>query len=196
MPTVYLKYIIENYDNLPNKIAFIHGHENSVHQKYPKGILQAIEDAKINDFDFISLNNLIHLKKDANTTPIVPIHTKSQIFEEQPGIYNELRRIWPNTFASIFGPNIPEYFRIEVGAQFIVSRKAIYKHDKSVYEKLYNFVIEPNENEYIRAIIMEFIWHMLFTYSNNDMCNNRDDKDLYYSCNDESYRKSRFNYIE
>ena len=55
----YLKYIIENYDNLPERIAFIHGHEESYHQKYPKHILEAIDDART-DLDFVSISNWIH----------------------------------------------------------------------------------------------------------------------------------------
>jgi hypothetical protein len=31
----FLKYIVENYDRLPERIAFIHGHEETWHQRYP-----------------------------------------------------------------------------------------------------------------------------------------------------------------
>jgi len=36
----YLKYIVENYENLPDHVAFIHGHETSVHQNHDRPLLE------------------------------------------------------------------------------------------------------------------------------------------------------------
>lgn len=32
----YFKYIIENYENLPDNVAFLHGHETAYHQRHPR----------------------------------------------------------------------------------------------------------------------------------------------------------------
>ena len=40
--SVYLKFIIENYDNLPDFTAFIHGHETSVHQLFSRPLLEGL----------------------------------------------------------------------------------------------------------------------------------------------------------
>jgi hypothetical protein len=187
----YLKYIIENYDKLPPKMAFIHGHEDAYHQKYPKGLLKAIGDARSNEFDYISLNNFINMKKDEGGAPGLPRHEHMK-FEDHPKVYEEMRKTWPSVFAPIFGSKIPEYFRFNGQAQFIVSKKAIHRHGKDVYQKFYDFMMDPTGDDWARGVIMEFIWHMLFTDSGHDICNDPNDPILYQNCTDEAYRSSRF----
>jgi len=187
----YLKYIIENYDNLPPKVAFIHGHEDAYHQKYPKGLLKAIEDARSNDFDYISLNNFINLKKDTGPDPKLPRHEDMK-FEEQPKVYEEMRKTWSTVFEPILGVKIPEYFRFNGQAQFIVSKKAIHRRGKDVYQKFYDFMMDPTGDDWARGVIMEFVWHMLFTDSGHDICNDPSDPILHQNCTDEAYRSSRF----
>jgi hypothetical protein len=190
----YLKYIIENYDNLPNKIAFIHGHEDADHQRYPRGILQAIEDARSDEFDFISLNNWIHLKKDTGSQPQLPNHPTSHEFGDHPKIYEEMRNNWDTVFRPFLGIDIPQYFRFQSCAQFIVTRRAIHRHPNSVYQKLYDFIMEPGSDDWARGVVLEFTWHMIFTEQGHDICNDPSDISMYESCNDEAYRKSRFNF--
>jgi hypothetical protein len=189
----YLKYIIENYDNLPPKMAFIHGHEDAYHQKYPKGLLEAIEDAKSKEFDYISLNNFINLKKDAGPNPHLPTH-KNMEFEDHPKVYEEMRKTWSTVFEPILGVKIPEYFRFNGQAQFIVSKKAVHRHSKDVYQRFYDFMMDPDGDDWARGVIMEFVWHMLFTGSSHDICNDPSDPILYQNCTDEAYRSSRFNF--
>jgi Protein of unknown function (DUF3431) len=189
----FLKYIVENYDNLPPKMAFIHGHEHSEHQKYPKGLLEAIEDAKSDEFDYISLNNLIQIKKDSGTSPELPRHQHMKL-EDHPKVYEEMRKTWSSVFEPILGVKIPEYFRFKGQAQFIVSKKAIHRHGKDVYRKFYDFMMDPNGDDWARGVIMEFVWHMIFTDSGHDICNDPSDPILYQNCTDEAYRSSRFNF--
>jgi Protein of unknown function (DUF3431) len=189
----YLKYIIENYDNLPERIAFIHGHEDADHQKYPRGMLQAIKDAK-KDLDFVSLNNWIHLKKDAGPAPQLPVHPNSHEFGDHPKVYEEMRRNWDTVFRPILGIDIPNYFRFPSSAQFVVSKKAILRQPKDVYQKLYDFMMEPGSDDWARGVVMEFIWHMLFTGQGHDICNDPSDGPMYQTCSDEAYRNSRFNF--
>jgi hypothetical protein len=188
----YLKYIIENYDNLPDKMAFIHGHEHAVHQKYPGGLLQAIKEAKTNEFEFISLNNWIHMKKEAGPDPKIPVHQNAQEFGEHPKVYEEMRNNWETVFKPILGIEIPDYFRFPSSAQFIVSKHAIMRRPKEVYQKLFDFMMEPGADDWARGVAMEFTWHMLFTDQGHDICNDPSDKPLYENCNDEAYKKSRF----
>ena len=54
--SAYIRFIVTYYEMLPKHIAFIHGHENAWHQKYPGPLLKAIQNAKYHEFPFISLN--------------------------------------------------------------------------------------------------------------------------------------------
>lgn len=178
-PSSYLKYIVEHYDNLPERVAFIHGHEDAHHQRYPKHILQAIEDARP-DLDFVSLNNLINLKMRV-------CETKNYLGTEcgnWTAAFDNMKERWETLFKPILGFDMPEYFRFDMGAQFIVSRKAIHRHPKETYQKLLDYMLEPDD--YLHGVVLEFLWQSLFTDVKNDICNRIKD------CSDEGYRKFHY----
>lgn len=189
----YLKYIVSNYHSLPKYIAFLHGHEEAGHQHHPYGILKAIDEAKKEDFSFISLNNQIDLKKESGEAPVLPRHHQSQEFGDHPVVWKEMRKHWSSIFEPIFNEPLPNYFRFDCGAQFIVSSEAVHRHPKEVYEKLLNWLTEPECDDWARSVAMEFMWHSLFTGAPFDICNDPSDPHLYSQCSDEIYRKSRFN---
>jgi len=187
----YLKYIVENYDSLPKYVAFIHGHEDAEHQKYPGGILKAIRDAKKENFDYISLNNFIHLKSEDGNSRELPRHQNSHNFGEHKLVWAEMRNNWASVFEPILKQPLPEYFRFDCSAQFIVSRDAIRRNSKEAYQKLLDFMVAPDGNDWARGVALEFTWHSIMTGKSFDICNEEND-DLYHSCTDEAYRRSRF----
>jgi len=115
--TSYLFYIIKYYNELPDKIAFIHGHENSYHQKVP--IFESIEKNKLSDF--ADLNQYVH--------------SRTIILKES--IYFHL---W-NYF---FEEPVPLYLDFKYGAQFLVSKEKIKTRTKDFYENLYDKLINCN----------------------------------------------------
>lgn len=52
----YIRYIIDNWDNLPDYVAFIHGHETSHHQKHREHMLNLIDRAQRSSF--VTLNGM------------------------------------------------------------------------------------------------------------------------------------------
>ena len=54
--SAYLKFIIERYDDLPDHVAFIHGHETSHHHRHALPVLELIRRANVAKHDYISLN--------------------------------------------------------------------------------------------------------------------------------------------
>jgi hypothetical protein len=176
----YLKYIVENYDRLPDRIAFIHGHEETVHQKYPKHILKAIDDAK--DLDYVSLNNWIHMKKRVCETDT---HLGTEC-GSWTAAFDDMKEHWESLFKPIVKYEMPEYFRFDASAQFVVTRKAIQRHPKEVYQKLLDYMIEDGQNDFVRGVVMEFMWQSIFSDTRNDVC------DTMNECSNEEYRKTRF----
>ena len=72
---------------------------------------------------------------------------------------------------------VPEYFKFNCGAQFIVSRNAIKNNPKSLYEEMFQFV--TGHDDYTKSIALEFAWDSLFG-------------DVQDYADDEEYRKLRF----
>ena len=177
----YLKYIVEHYDNLPERIAFIHGHEETYHQKYPKHILETIDDAR-KDLDFVSLNNWLHMKKRV---------CESETFMGTPcgdwtAAFDDMKEHWETLFKPIVKYDMPDYFRFDASAQFIVSRKAILRHPKKAYQNLLDYMIDPNGNDFVRGVVMEFLWQSILSDVKNDVCSNMKE------CSYEEYKKSHF----
>jgi hypothetical protein len=187
----YLTYIINNYDNLPEYMAFLHGHEEAYHQKNPLGILKAIEMAKIDEYDYISLNNEIQaiilepgLTFDRNNP--------SFVFKEQDMQHYLMRRVWKDLYEPYLGYPFPEKIRCERSAQFIVSKKAVLNRPKKMYEDLLHF-LSYGEKEFgiLASFVLEFSWHMIFG-EKPDMCDTDPNDPLYNSCTNETYHETRF----
>ena len=187
--SAFLKYIINNYDNLPNKIAFIHGHETAYHQRYPYGILKAIENANIDKYGYISLNNelqsiiLQNNKFDRN-------HPKV-IFGTDDVHHLEMKNRWSELYEKELNYEFPKALRYQRSAQFIVTKEKIRSHSKKFYQDLYNYVIDLKNDDYTTSVVLEFSWHMIFGET-PDMCNTLKNDELYNSCNDDTYFKTRF----
>ena len=120
----YLKYIINNYDNLPNYIAFIHGHEDSYHQNGGKPLLEMIKTANVKKYEYIPLNNRWRLI------------TRSTMIKEH------------ENFIKDFNLDIPQVFVTNAHAQFIVSKNRILRNPKEYYTKIYNYMMEKTQKEY------------------------------------------------
>ena len=142
----YLKYIVENYDNLPDHIAFLHGHETAWHQFHDRGLLEVIEGANIEKHGFISLNNFMRWYPfaDEGNQDIMEIVTYWDEFN----------------FPASLKP--PHYFmlRVPIGAQFIVAKERILRHPKALWQECLDKVLEDGSKKV--ALFFENIWHVLF----------------------------------
>lgn len=153
----YLKFIITYYDNLPEYIAFIHGHETAWHQSVD--IFKAIDGALYKKYNYISLNG-IFFKRKSNTE-----------------FHELIQKIYKEYFESILGVYYPKNsVQHDACAQFIVSRNIIKKYSKDVYIKWLNLILDIKldringgefyelicDSSFLWGLIYEFIWHIIF----------------------------------
>lgn len=147
--TAYLKFIVQNYDNLPNNVAFIHGHNDAWHQNMKGSLINVISNcAKYKQYGFISVNN--NFIDDRNVT--------------DNAIMQRLHRDWDVTFRPYLKRDPPEYVYHDCCAQFVVSRERILRHPKDAYETWYNYIMnDPNDvSGYDLSVMFEYIWHIIF----------------------------------
>jgi hypothetical protein len=135
--TAFLKYIIERYYTLPDRVAFIHGHESSWHQKGDRPLLHLIRDANVSKYSFIPLNN----------------YWVSKLLPPEVTLFAERWKIYMKE-------DLPRGFQCHVCAQFIVSREAIQHTPKERYIELFDKVMNGEDKR--DAVILEHIWHFLF----------------------------------
>jgi hypothetical protein len=167
---MYLKYIINNYNDLPDKTLFLHGHSSSPHQDFDSRFI--IENVKWDCDYFFSVNKRNWYQE---------VSSKHQISK---GSFD----IWLKTYWYLFEEYLP--FPINglffySGAQFVVDKSLILQYPISFYEKLYQWVITetinipPGTSDEISSRIFEYVWHYIFTKNpieneriNNEIFNN------------------------
>jgi hypothetical protein len=132
--SAYLHYIIERYDSLPERVAFIHGHETAWHQNSDRPFLDMIRDAQVDKFGYVPLNNNWRC-----------VSTKTQ--------FKDFEKKW----AEMFNMKLPDHFIVDSCAQFVVRRERILRNTKEQYIELLSHIeCDPH------AIILEHAWHYIF----------------------------------
>ena len=169
----YLKYIVEYYDELPEQVAFIHGHESAWHRTATSPSIIALAETvaanaiSIGGASYVSLNN--HYLR-----PSVAAEDKSAF---APNGY--IVDIWPLLFAeymprgSKFAATFacPRAIHLDCCAQFVTTRDAIRAIPKEAYVRwLHLFANQaagprlmqhhPYSDNLARTF--EFLWHVLF----------------------------------
>jgi hypothetical protein len=144
--SAYLKYIVENYDSLPDAVAFIHGHETSPHQRHTRPLLELIESANVTKYGFIPINNYQCAGSFTDWEGV-----RFETFFRQLCI--PLKEPVPYTNS----PWIHEY-----GAQFVVSRDRILKNPKMLYEGWLHIMMTQPDFSSEFAYILERSWHVIF----------------------------------
>jgi hypothetical protein len=143
----YLKFIYENYDNLPQHIAFIHGHETAWHQR--RNIIEEIRGEVWKSKGYYGLNNYLYDDHNMGHHLMPYVHA-----------------MWPIYFEPYLAIPAPEYVCHDCCAQFIVSRERILTISREAYKSWYDLSINE-ENEFGMktkdiAIVFEWIWHVIF----------------------------------
>lgn len=140
--SIFLEYIIKNYDNLAEYTFFVHGHRNSWHHAEPM-------DEKINrttcTLPYFNLNDIppFLIKTCGNTT-------------------NQIVRMYP-PIQHLLGPLDMERLTFRMGAQFYIRRDAIRSRSLETYKALYNFIMNNTGQSFEDGLLFERIWHFIFT---------------------------------
>jgi hypothetical protein len=139
----YLWYIVNNYEKLPERISFIHGHEFSRHQKVP--IFEAMR--LYENIPFVDLN------RSTNFYCIV-LNDSSYPY----------KKLWLTLLGPFLGP-CPNVINFRGMAQFSVSRDLVLSRPKEFWVHLYDktrSVCVDDKQSFIVACFYEAVWHFIF----------------------------------
>jgi len=148
--SVYLKYIIDFYDNLSEYTFFIHDeefswhHSGSIVDKYNEAVASKRKYYNINDKNFWNVHNHI------------PAHTHKLLLEwyaEYIEEYIPISKV-PNNKDFTFG--------FHGSAQFLVHRHLITSLPKEFYEKLYNWILTTDLPNWTNGRFLEWTWHVFW----------------------------------
>ncbi len=135
----YLNYIIDNYDNLPDKILFCHHHENDWTQD--RSLPEIINNLNWNCADYFSVGAY------CNTWQALPGNQE-----------------WLRNYAFLL-PNgkLPDSLVYIAGTQFVVSKELILKHKKEYYQFLLAWLYYTDMPDNQSGRLFEYTWHYILT---------------------------------
>lgn len=130
----YLRYIIDNYDSLPEYVAFVHGHERAWHHKFKGSLLDRIKKA-----EYLPLNGYW---TDTDTQHPEKIAKHWHVIEP-----------W-------VGPKPETNGYLDGSAQFVASRRRIQRHPKEAYQYWYDAITTSDEH-FNMGVMFEYAWHYI-----------------------------------
>jgi len=137
--TSYIRFIIDNWDTLPEYTAFIHGHETSYHQKMT--VFDAIK--KLGSRSYYNFNSICYKDWERG----------------MPG-FDLLMHWWDDHFKDVLGKK-PEKIIAPCCAQFIVSRENIRRVPLEKWRQFWEISMNPRYDSYFSGAAFECIWGML-----------------------------------
>ncbi|PGG95887.1 hypothetical protein AJ79_09824 [Helicocarpus griseus UAMH5409] len=159
---VYLTYLIDHYDNLPDIMIFMHSHRVSWHNEEP---LAWDAVGSINRLSSERVTREGYMNMRCNWGPGCPDWMHPGKMEEDAGKQEEtmLAKSWSQLFPRV---EIPEVLAQPCCAQFAISRERALALPKSRYIFYRDWLLRTELSDYISGRVWEYLWHVVFTGQN------------------------------
>jgi len=145
--SVYLKYIVDHYHNLPDYTFFMHDEEYAWH--HSGSIIDKYNEAVSSNELYYNINDGCIWK---DNLPTREFYIKILIwYSEYIEKYIPISKV-PNNIDFLSG--------YRGSAQFLVHRDLILNFPIEFYEKIYNWVISTDNNS--RGYFLEYTWHIFW----------------------------------
>ncbi|KAJ3161515.1 hypothetical protein HDU88_007320 [Geranomyces variabilis] len=149
--STFLKFILDNYDCLPDKTAFVHGHRTSWHNTKPM-------DEILNEMDWDRAEFYKLPAAHRGKTDVAKYPPDRSIDESVP---IELHIFWNRWFKEKYGP-VPERVEAQCCAQFVASRQRIRLNSWDWYKEIYDWLVSEEIHSYWSGRALEYSWHIMF----------------------------------
>lgn len=146
----YFNFIIDFYENLPDYVAFCHGHETAWHQH--DLILNVIDRYNFKD-EYFTLNNPYYRNCLYENCP------QEVNFPEEKRAWNQIKSLKDQLMIEM-----PNKIEITMGAQFVVTKEAILRNSKSFYINFRDW-LDTQEvlEDHTAGMMVEQLWYLIFT---------------------------------
>jgi hypothetical protein len=148
--SVYLKYIIDYYDDLPDFTFFIHDEEYAWH--HSGSIIDKYDEAMKSNLMYYNIND----RAGWNRTDLIPPETYVELlkfYDKYIEAYIPISKV-PNNEDFIFG---------YIGsAQFLIHKKLIQNLPREFYSNLYDWIITTDLPNELSGRFLEWTWHVFW----------------------------------
>lgn len=158
---VYLTYILDNYDNLPSVIAFVHSHEKG----FPKAWHTDAEDySNVNsletlNIDFVRRNGYANLRCIAIPGCPDEIQPFREPFDEGRTAEHAFAEVWKYLFEN---DNVPNTVATPCCAQFAVSKEQVLERPRKFYVRAHQWLQSTPLDDDTSGRVYEYMWHIIF----------------------------------
>ncbi|KKK13348.1 hypothetical protein P175DRAFT_08487 [Aspergillus ochraceoroseus IBT 24754] len=159
---IYLSYIIEHYDQLPDIMAFMHAHQFAWHNDDLFGgnaaeMLQRLNPERVIREGYMNLR--------CGWAPGCPDWLHPGTLEPDASKQEEvlLARSWGEIFPD---DPIPDVLAQPCCAQFAVSRDRVLAIPRARFVFYRDWILRTELSDYISGRIWEYLWHVVFTGQN------------------------------
>lgn len=158
---VYLTFLIDHYDNLPDITVFIHSLQYQWHNDDPNydgaTVLSRLQLPYVEAEGYVNLRCVWVLGCPEEMHPNVPITNKTlpaeRVFKDS---YIELFR---GKDESVNDVVVPDAVGVSCCAQFAVSRYRVLARPKSDYERFRQWLIDTPLDDEVSGRVFEYSWH-------------------------------------
>jgi Protein of unknown function (DUF3431) len=159
---VYLSYIIDNYEQLPEIVAFIHSHRYSWHNEQ---VLGSDAAAMLRRLNLAHVMRRGYMNLRCSWAPGCPNWIRPGTLTGDHSKQEEL--LFARSWAEIF-PNqaIPDILAQPCCGQFAVSRERIHSVPQSQFVLWRDWLLRTKHSDDISGRIWEYLWHVVFTGDN------------------------------
>ncbi|PSN66285.1 hypothetical protein BS50DRAFT_495128 [Corynespora cassiicola Philippines] len=156
---VYLTYIIDHYDNLPDNVLFIHPNRYQWHNDDPDydglPMLRHFQLPYLESEGYVNIRCAWSLGCPSEIKPL-----------EEEGEHRAAVHAggdYKKAFEVLFPEKeVPRYVGVSCCAQFAATREKIKGRKKEEYEKYREWLLNTDLDDSISGRILEYSWHMIF----------------------------------
>jgi hypothetical protein len=159
---VYLSYIIDNYDNLPDVSIFLHAHQLAWHNEDTFGwnagdLVRRLSRPRVWREGFVNMRCSWY---PGCPDWMHPGETKENVYKQEETL---LAKSWSELFPL---DEVPAVLAQPCCAQFALSRERIQALPHAQYVWYRNWLFNTKLPDYLSGRIWEYIWQFVFTGSN------------------------------
>ena len=156
---IYLTYIIDHYDNLPDISIFMHAHRWTHHNNHLLGH-DAVQMIRRLNGDYVTREGYVNMRCEwypGCPEWLHPNNAKESLAKQEEEV---LSRSWKELFPT---SPLPEALGQACCAQFALSRERILSISLSQFIFYRDWVIRTPLSNYVSGRIWEYTWQFLFT---------------------------------
>lgn len=157
---VYLSYMIDFYDKLPDVSTFMHSHEASWH------VSELFNRSSIQVVTRLSLEKVVregYVNLRCELEPGCPVSAQLDRIEDGDSMSRMSKVMADSLLQLLPGQSLPPVLAQACCAQFSLSRESIQHHPKQYYQHLRDWLIKSDYPNVVSGRVFEYAWHYLFT---------------------------------